>query len=356
VRGASEAGAAATLAKRLRFQARECGRLGSVLYEGLLCRAAEDLEAGGPAWEVLRGHEDDPATSALALRLMGAVNRLALEGGLPDLARHYGDGGADPAGAWRAFKAALEERPGAVRAGVERPVQTNEVGRCAAFLPGFLAVAASTGLPLRLLEIGASAGLNLRWDSYRYEADGFSWGSPDSSPRISFDLSGAGVMPAVAPVSISERRGCDASPLDAQTADGRLTLLSYIWPDQTVRVERMLAALELAKGLPVDVERAGAAAWVKARLSRATPGQATVVYHSIVMQYLSDEEREAFLSAVKEAGARASAEAPLAWLRMEPAGDRADVRLTMFPGAEESHLARVGYHGTPLELLDFPNP
>jgi hypothetical protein len=34
---------------------------------------------------------------------------------------------------------------------------------------GFLRVAAMTRRPLRLLEVGSSAGLNLRWDHYRYE-------------------------------------------------------------------------------------------------------------------------------------------------------------------------------------------
>ena len=43
---------------------------------------------------------------------------------------------------------------------------------------GFLAVAAHTGLPLRTFEVGASAGLNLRWDRFFYEARGATWGPP----------------------------------------------------------------------------------------------------------------------------------------------------------------------------------
>jgi hypothetical protein len=46
--------------------------------------------------------------------------------------------------------------------------QTNEVRRSAVLLPGFLTIAAETGLPLRILELGASAGLNQLWDRRHY--------------------------------------------------------------------------------------------------------------------------------------------------------------------------------------------
>lgn len=73
---------------------------------------------------------------------------------------------------------------------IQLPVQTNEVGRCAALLFGFLTVAGKDPPPLRLLEIGASAGLNLRWDRYRYEANGFAWGPADSQVRVELELNG----------------------------------------------------------------------------------------------------------------------------------------------------------------------
>jgi hypothetical protein len=76
-----------------------------------------------------------------------------------------------------------------------------------------------------------------------------------------------------------------------------------------------------------------------------------VVFHSIVMQYLEVEERDALAALIRGAGEAAGAAAPLAWLRMEPAGERADVRLSVWPDGEELHLARVGYHGNPVELM-----
>jgi hypothetical protein len=335
-------------AGQLRWQAEMCGKIGSPLYADLLERAAEDVEAGGPVGEPLRGHEDDPQLSVLGLRLMGAVNRLVLAGREPELADAYADG--DPARAWEALRDVVSRNGAELQKLVELPVQTNEVGRCNALLFGFMAVATETGLPLRLLEVGASAGLNLRWDRYRYAAGDFSWGPAGSPVQLEFKLEGE--LPAFpSTVEVGARHGCDASPIDPTTEEGRLTLLAYIWPDQAERIARMQAALRVASDLPIQVDREPAAQWTRRMLSAPAPEQATVLYHSIVMQYLSDEERDAFNANVQSAGERATAEAPLAWLRMEPGGERADVHLTAWPGGETRHIARVGYHGSPVELF-----
>jgi hypothetical protein len=336
------------IAEQLQWQAEACRMIGSPLYAGLLEKAAADVETRGPIWEVLRGHEDDPRFSVLGLRLLGTVNRMVLTGREPQLATAYER--ANVPEAWAALRETVERNLEELRPLVDLPVQTNEVGRCSALLFGFLTVAAETGMPLCLLEVGASAGLNLRWDRFRYAADGFAWGPANSALRLELDLEGEpGPLPIA--VEVAERRGCDANPIDVTTPAGRLSLLSYIWPDQPERIERMEAALKVAETLPVSIERDTAAAWTERTLATPRPGRATVVYHSIVSQYLSDEERASFFGQVEAAGARASADAPLAWLRMEPADDRANVDLTVWPGGEERRLARVGYHGSPVELL-----
>lgn len=304
----------------------------------------------GPTWEVLRGHEDAPRFSVLGLRLLGAVNRLVLTGRAPELASAYCDGSV--AEAWEQLRQALRRNAAELRGSLGRPVQTNEVGRCAALLFGFLAVATETRLPLRLLEVGASAGLNLRWDRYRYAADGFSWGPADSPVEVAFELDGK--RPAAVPprVEIASRAGCDAAPIDPTTAEGRLTLFTYIWPDQRDRMGRMQGALEVADDLPVSLEREAAAPWARRMLAERAPRHATVIYHSIVSQYLGDDERTALFDGIREAGERAGVDAPLAWLRMEPNDERADLHLTLWPGGEHRHLARAGYHGSPVELLE----
>jgi hypothetical protein len=336
----------------LRLQAEWCARLGSPLYGVLCARVADDVEAGGPAADVLAGHEEDRPASALALRLMGAVHRLALAGEAPALARHYpsagGDGDAEDA--WEAFRAVLAERRDDLRVLVERGVQTNEVGRAAALAPGFLTVAQETGLPLRILEMGTSAGLNLRWDCFRYEASGETWGDP-RSPVVLRDAWETSVPPFAVAATVAERAGCDPSPVDPTTDEGRLTLMSYVWPDQRERFAMLRGAIEVARRVPAEVERASAVDWLPVRLARARPGTATVVFHSIALQYLDRNSREEALGAIADAGARAPAEAPVAWLRMEPGGEQAEVRLTLWPGGHERLVATTGFHGRPVRWL-----
>ncbi len=98
------------------------------------------------------------------------------------------------------------------------------------------------------------------------------------------------------------------------------------------------------------MDRESAPAWIERQLAEPAAGRATVVFHSIVFQYLSEAERAAFESDLREAAARATVGAPLAWLRMEPAGELAEVRLTPWPGGEERLLCRAGYHGSPVVL------
>ena len=352
--GHTDDDAKTSLAGTLRFQAEACKRVGSPLYAALLGRAAADVERGGPTWEVLRGHEGDPGPSALALRLMGAVNRLVLRGDEPALAAIFSDPDRDEVAAWQAFSSVLERNGESLRQLVELPVQTNEIGRCAALLPGFLTVSGETGLPLRLLEVGASAGLNLRWDRYCYVAEELVWGPLDSSVTITVEFQGEMRFPAPPEIEIAERRGCDAAPIDPTTPEGHLDLLAYVWPDQVDRIERLRGALGIAAELAVPIDREGAATWVERVLGERSPGRATVLFNSFVLQYLSEEELAAFHRHVQEAGERATQEEPLAWLRMEQGGEWADVRLATWPGGKDHQLARAGYHGTPVMLPITP--
>ncbi len=318
----------------------------------LLEGTAADCEAGGPSWAVLAGHEGDAHGSALALRFMGAVHRLVLDGRAPALARHYPSaGGADGAdGAWDAFRATLEEHRDPLRALVDAPVQTNEVGRSAVLLGGFLLVARETGLPLRLLEIGASAGLNLRWDHYRYEAGERSWGDAASPVRLAGNFTDP-PPPFEIACGVVTRAGCDRLPLDPRTEADRLTLVSYVWPDQRERLALLRGAVEVARRVPAVLDAGDAPEWLAARLADAAPETATVVFHSIVMQYLAKTERRRVHEVLVDAGARATPAAPLAWLRMEPGTNRADVHLTLWPDGRERLIAHAGFHGRPVRWL-----
>jgi hypothetical protein len=315
------------------------------LYGHLLRQAADDLGAGGPVFRVCEPYLGRPANFAHHLRLMGATHRLALAGEAPSLAAHYpstgGDG--DPDAAWEAFVALLDERPPSL----DRAVQTNEVGRSAALLGGFLAVADGTGLGLRVLELGASAGLNLRWDRFRYETADWGFGDASSPARIPCEYRN-GRPPLASRVWVVERAGCDPAPIDPTTDDGALWLQAFIWPEQLDRLELLRAAIEVARRTPATVEQASAPDWIEDRLSRERGGSATIVYHSIVWGYLTDEDRQRITATLNAAGERATTSEPLAWLRLEAGANNADLTLTTWPGGDERVLATAGYHGRPV--------
>ena len=332
-----------------RRQAEWCENLGSPLYAALLRHVADDYESHGPAHALLAPHAADTPASALALRLMGAVHRLVLAGAAPELTPFYPSVGGRVGieGAWKAFRVLLFLRRAELAPLLHSPVQTNDVGRSGTLLGGFLHSAVYFGKPLRLLEIGTSAGLNLLWDRYRYEwSHGQGWGPPDALVRLRNVFRNEPPQWPVR-VDIVERAGCDLHPLDATSSSGQRTLLSYIWADQLTRIERLKAACDTARDEPVAVEQATAGEWLERKLAERVSGATTVVFHSVVWQYLSLEERSRVEQLIRQAGAAAKENAPLVWLRMEPleTGLGAPVlRWQGFPGGEDRTLATSSYH------------
>ena len=163
-----------------------------------------------------------------------------------------------------------------------------------------------------------------------------------------------GTPPLDVPCKVVGREGCDADPVDPTTEAGRLTLVSYVWPDQHERIATLRAALEVAARVPARLERARATEWLARRLAEpATADVATVVFHSIVWQYLPDDERRLVRHTIEEAGARATSSTPLAWLRFEPSADArcAELRLACWPGGGDRLLATAGFHGRPVRWL-----
>jgi hypothetical protein len=305
------------IGRALRTQAEACGELGSPMYAELLGALADDAEAGGPTARVLHGHEDDPGPSGLALRLVGSVHRLVLSGAAAELAAYYPSvGGAwSPAGV-EAVLAFLDDRGDEVRPLLERAPQTNEVGRAAALLGGLLQLGERWPLPVRLFEIGSSGGLNLNADRVRYTDDaGGSWGPPDAALVLEGAWSGRR-LPLDRRVRIVERGGSDVSPVDVATEDGRLTLASYVWPDMTARHARLAGAIDLARQSPVHVEESDAASYVE--LLALEPGAVTVLWHSVMWQYMPAGQQARVLECLADLGASASDDAPLVHLFAEP--------------------------------------
>jgi len=220
------------------------------------------------------------------------------------------------------------------------------VQRCAALLAGFLRVASATGLPLRVREIGSSAGLNLLFDRWRYELGPHRWGRPGAPLVLRADWEGA-APDLGAPLRVASRAGCDVDPIDATSAEDRLRLQSFVWPDQLERHARLRAALAAAQAEPPRVERARAGAWVVRELAARPAGEATVLVQSHLWWYLPEAEREGLLRDVRAAAERAGADRPIAWLRLEGTKpDEAELRLWCWPPGEDRLLGRCHHHGT----------
>jgi hypothetical protein len=216
---------------------------------------------------VVRGYEDAPPGAVIQLRLLAAIFRLVLTERAPALRPYYACLGGDepPSTAWPVMRQVIAEHLDELHEELAIAPQTNEVGRSAALLAGLFDLAAATGCRrVRLLELGASAGLNLLLDRFRVVGDGWSWG-PDSSP---VQLLGA-VHGAIVPtdLEIVEARGCDLDPVDATSEQGRLRLTSFVWPFDVHRHERLAGALQLAVAQPPVVDRASAAGWLTSALA-----------------------------------------------------------------------------------------
>lgn len=333
-------------------QAEVCASHGSPMYAALLRRAADDVRARGPVARLVSGFRGDPRRDAFPLRLLGSVHARVLAGGAPELARFYpSTGGAwEPQAGSRAWLALVDARADELRPELDRPVQTNEVGRCAALLGGFLEIARRARVPVALLELGASAGLNLRFDRYRYELGDWSWGEPAAS--VALRARWRGPIPRRIPVRVASRRGCDLAPIDPRDPAARLRLESFVWADQTERFAALRTALEVARADALEVERAGAASWLEHALAERPKDAATVVFHSVVWPYLPAAEQRALRALLERAGKDADAAAPLAWLRMEGVElAHAELRLRLWPDGAEQLLAHAHYHGSWIEWL-----
>jgi hypothetical protein len=243
---------------------------------------------------------------------------------------------------WDDVDRALDEHTAFLARFTTEPVQTNEVARAWALLPGLLC-AAGPG-PVELLELGASAGLLLHLDRYGYRYRSGRWGDGGRPLLAGDDRGGPPASLLARPLSITRRRGIDSRPVDATSADGARLLEAFVWPDQTARRRRLREAIATARGEQVELV-AGDYVDLLPELLCDRGDTLTVVMSSITTVYLDDERYATLVGALAEAGA----DGPLAWLSFE--GPRRDrefdgvlLELTTWPGSETRRLAQVDHH------------
>lgn len=332
-------------------QAGWCDRLDSP-FTALLCRLlGERLDRSAETGRRLLDWPGGPPTiaDAVPLRLCGGLNFLARSGADPALAACYPPNGLpNPETLWSAVRPALDSPD--LPAWLERAPQTNEVGRAAVLTSGLLVIADCFAQPVELLELGASAGLNLLLDRYGYKLGGLMAGNPESPLQLVPEWTGP--PPPKSDLRVVARCGVDIAPLDVRADRDRL--LAYVWPDQVARLEQLEAALAIAAADPPPVEQGDAADWLDHRLSQpGAPGVTRVVLHSVAFHYFPADAQRRIAARMAECGAGASEDSPLAWLRYEhePGDENFSLALRIWPGDEKWRLAECHAHGRWLRWL-----
>ncbi len=314
------------LAAAFEAQSRASHDNGSPLYAALCRSAALDLAAGGRLVELLAPWSDARNGDMVPLRVLGAAHRLVLERRAPALALWFpsvgGEAPVDGAGRSACFAAwvdALVDHRDRLPELLAGPPQTNDPGRSAVLLGGLQHVASAYGLPIRVHELGTSAGLLLRSDLVRVTFPGGEAGAL-SSPVVLEDAWVGDPLPPAARPEVVERVGCDRDPVDVGTVEGRLLLTSYVWPDQRDRLELLRGGLQLAAENPATVVRADVVDHLESL--ELQEGSVLVLWNSSVWLYLDDEQRARADAAIEALGAQASATTPVVHLSREFLGER----------------------------------
>lgn len=326
-------------------QARACRSLGSPLT-AQVCEALAEILAHdhGALAERIRNWPGDPSYRAdsVPLRLCGALHALVLTGQTQGLAGAYKR--SDASVLRKEISKAIQRHEQHILEWIEHAPQTNEVARSAVLIAGSWFLAAL--LPdcrFDLLELGASAGINLNFPFYNIEIKNNNF-LYEYSDTVCLSPEWRGKQPLRAKLLIGSARGVDLHPLDP-TRDG-LRLLAYIWADQHERLQRMRAALAVAKRHPVRVDRDDAGHWLSRQLAEPCP-HGRLVYHTVAAQYFPTSTRDQVEAALDIAGADTSTDRPLAHLSMESdGGEGAALTLRLWTGGEMRRwsLGRADFH------------
>ncbi len=336
-------------------QAAYCEANGAPLTAALcrgLAAAIDNTTRTGAAVLAWPGH---PVHDALPLRLASAVHGLWRAGATPTLAALFAGLGDAESNAVT-LRGVLANHDADLLPWLDGPPQTNEVGRSAQLMTGLLEIAARHGPRMELLEIGSSAGLNLMIDRFRIELAGVVTGPLDAPLTLTPEWRGP--PPPAVLVNILTTRGVDLAPVDARTELGASRLLAYVWPDHHARFARLTTALAMLRAHPPRVDSEDAVSWLAARLAEPqSPGVTRVLMHSIVWQYLGKERQQQITALMEAAGTLATAQSPLAWVRVEAnrTVHKHEITLRSWPGFTQSILLGHAHpHGFWVDRLADP--
>jgi hypothetical protein len=241
--------------------------------------------------------------------LFAAVHFLLLRGADHPLRQFYATlGGTAKGDPFPAFDDFVKSRTGAIRTLLEtRVTNTNEAARSCILRAGFSALGARETLPLHLIEIGPSAGLNLNWDCYgmRYRRGGGTVAAihPEAGLVLDCELRGENTPP-LSPPPIAGRIGLERDPVDLSDDRDRDWLRALVWPDQPHRLARLDKAIALFLRHRREILRGDALALLPDVLARVPRDRAVCVYHTIAVYQFSAAMKETLDAILVTAGLR----------------------------------------------------
>ena len=327
-----------------RFARVEAPGLASPMYEELSYGVSTDNDVLDIAAHT-RLHQPPPNM------LFAAVQYLLLSGVDHSLAAYYpiiSGGPRPPAPAYPQFREfCLKHRDRIVELISTRLTQTNVVRRCTCLLPAFSMVCRETTSPLALIDLGASAGLNLNFDryAYSYKRDGreiLRWGLDGAQIRLEAELRGNGELsPIPSGIPVASRDGIDLDPVDIANPDQLLWLRALIWPEHVERHQQLIHAATEFKDSDIRMHAGDATRVLPALIESIPPEHALVVYSTIALYQFPPESRQRITDAL----AAASAERPVWQIALE--GNDPELSITRYRnGAGETEkLANASPHG-----------
>ena len=236
-----------------------------------------------------------------------------------------------------------------------RRTQTNVVRRCTCLLPAFSMVQREAAQPLALIDVGASAGLNLNVDRYRYRylrggQEEAVWGRPRANVSLEAELRGEGPMPALAEdLGIEFRGGIDLNPIDLRNEDELLWLRALIWPEHVERHQRLIDAAAELRRSPVDLRGGDAVELLPEMIADAPPEAALTVYSTVALYQIPAEGREQIFRTLTQTSQDRPVWLVTLELRMEDIDEvqMPSLSLTRFVNgaAERQVLAKSSPHG-----------
>lgn len=342
-----------SVAEAIAWQADHAERAGAPCNARLIRALLRVLETDTATGRRIANWRGLTLEDAMPLRVAGAFHWLYLTGEEPRLGEIY-HGLMSDQGLVDALVADTARKfDHVLLPWLDGPPQTNEAGRSASVMAALMWLSGRLGPKFALNEIGASAGINTMMGRFHFDLGGVTAGPGMSSIRIVPEWRGA--APPANPVEIVSAHGCDVAPVDLTDDTQALRLKAFIWPDATERMARLDAAIAMAGRAPPDLVRQDAAEFVRERLAeQQQTGVTRVLFHTVMWQYMPQATRDAITSAMEAAGAKASAENPLAWIAVETNREtfKHECRVRYWPDGEtEVQLAEAHPHGAWVEWM-----